>query len=136
VSRLQVDGGCHCGRVRFRAVVDPARVTVCHCTDCQSLTGTAFRATVETARDDLEVEGTPAIYTKTAESGRPRHQHFCADCGSPLFTSGEGDAAQVFGVRWGAISQRSALAPTHEIWRRSAPPWTCAFSGTAVSETE
>jgi hypothetical protein len=28
------EGGCHCGRVRFRVTADPAHVTECHCSVC------------------------------------------------------------------------------------------------------
>ena len=40
---MQVDGGCHCGAIAYRAEIDPARVAVCHCTDCQALSGSAYR---------------------------------------------------------------------------------------------
>ena len=43
---MKVDGGCHCGRITFEAEVDPAKVLICHCTDCQSLSGSAFRTVV------------------------------------------------------------------------------------------
>jgi hypothetical protein len=36
---MQVTGGCHCGYITFRAEADPERTRVCHCTDCQKLTG-------------------------------------------------------------------------------------------------
>jgi len=31
---MRVDGGCLCGQVSYEAEVDPARVAICHCTDC------------------------------------------------------------------------------------------------------
>jgi hypothetical protein len=40
---MKIDGQCHCGMVSFEATIDPARVSVCHCTDCQTLTGSPFR---------------------------------------------------------------------------------------------
>ena len=43
---MKVDGGCHCGRITFEAEIDPAKVLICHCTDCQSLSGSAFRTVV------------------------------------------------------------------------------------------
>jgi hypothetical protein len=52
-----------------------------------------------------------------------RFQHFCADCGSPLFTSGEGDQAEDWGIRWGAIRQRDKLRPVRQIWCQSAAVW-------------
>ena len=35
-------GGCLCGTVRYRTVGRPERTTICHCTFCQRLTGSAF----------------------------------------------------------------------------------------------
>ncbi|MEE2981361.1 MAG: hypothetical protein VYA71_07460 [Pseudomonadota bacterium] len=43
---MDVDGGCHCGHVTYQAVIEPDRVFVCHCTDCQTLSGATFRIVV------------------------------------------------------------------------------------------
>lgn len=133
---MQIDGHCHCGRIRYTAEIDPAKVTICHCTDCQILTGTAFRVSVSTRREQLHIDGETAIYVKHAQSGRLRHLHFCPSCGSPLFSTGTGDAAGVWGIRWGGIRQREALTPTTQIWRRSAPSWICAFEDMAARPGE
>jgi hypothetical protein len=42
---MKIDGHCHCGRITFEAKVDPDAITICHCTDCQTLTGSAFAPT-------------------------------------------------------------------------------------------
>ena len=133
---MQIDGQCHCGRVNYVAEIDPGRVTLCHCTDCQALTGTAFRVSVSTRREDLQITGTPAVYVKRGDNGKKRLQYFCPDCGSPLFTTGEGPEAEVWGIRWGGIRQRDQLKPTRQIWRRSAAPWVCPFEDAPASPTE
>jgi hypothetical protein len=64
---MKVNGRCHCGQISFEAEVDPARVRICHCTDCQNLTGTAFRTTVPSLLGTFVLRsGTPKIYIKTA----------------------------------------------------------------------
>lgn len=132
---MRIDGACQCGRIRYSAVIDPARVTLCHCTDCQTLTGPAFRTTVSARRRDLSIVGEPRVYEKRGDSRAKRYQHFCDACGSPLFTSGEGEDADIWGLRWGAIRQRQQLRPSRQIWRRSAAPWICQFpSAPARSE--
>ena len=40
---MKIDGGCHCGYIAYEAEVDPDKVRICHCTDCQTLSGSAFR---------------------------------------------------------------------------------------------
>jgi hypothetical protein len=88
---MKIDGGCYCGQVRFEAEIDPERVSICHCTDCQRLTGSPYRVTVLTSRESIRLTGIPPkVYVKTGDSGRTRMQYFCSECGSPMFTSGEG----------------------------------------------
>jgi hypothetical protein len=41
---MKIDGHCHCGEITFEAEVDPDALNICHCTDCQTLSGSAFRA--------------------------------------------------------------------------------------------
>ncbi len=55
---MKVDGHCYCGAIKFEAEADPASVLVCHCTDCQELTGTAYR-TVVVAQDLKVLSGEP-----------------------------------------------------------------------------
>ena len=40
---MKIDGRCHCGCITYEAEIDPAKVMICHCTDCQTLSGSAFR---------------------------------------------------------------------------------------------
>jgi hypothetical protein len=48
---VKVTGQCHCGSIAYEAEVDPNTIRVCHCTDCQRLTGTAFRAGIASLPD-------------------------------------------------------------------------------------
>src|SRR5262245_63433553 len=43
---MNVQGSCHCGEITYEAEVDPDKVNLCNCTDCQMLTGSAFRVSV------------------------------------------------------------------------------------------
>jgi hypothetical protein len=43
---MKVQGSCHCGQVTYEAEVDPEKVSLWNCTDCQMLTGSAFRVLV------------------------------------------------------------------------------------------
>ena len=134
---MKIDGQCHCGAVRYDAEIDPERVAICHCTDCQMLTGSAYRVTVPTARDKVRMTGAaPKLYVKTAESGRKRHQYFCPDCGSPVYVTGEDEAAGIWSLRWGTIRQRRELAPKRQIWCRSALPWIHDLGALPSRETD
>jgi hypothetical protein len=100
---MQIDGRCHCGHVTYQADIDPQRVSICHCTDCQRLTGSPYRVTVICSLDDILMTGqAPKIYARTGDNGRTRFQHFCGECGSPLFTSGR--VVPTIGESAGAVS--------------------------------
>ena len=43
---MKIDGACHCGYISVEGEADPEKTTVCHCTDCQVGTGSAFRVNV------------------------------------------------------------------------------------------
>ena len=134
---MKVDGSCHCGAIAFEAEIDPARVSVCHCTDCQTLTGTAYRTTVPAPATGFVLKrGTPKIYIKrTAESGRPRVQAFCGECGTPLYASAM-ENAETYGIRVGTLAQRAQLKPARQIWCRSALPWAQSLEGLPQRDKE
>jgi len=127
---MKVDGRCHCGQITFEAEIDPERVRICHCSDCQSLSGSAFRLTAPTSEADFRLlGGTPRLYRKTAESGAVRIQAFCGECGSPIYaTSVDGDK-RTFGIRVGILSQREQLTPGRQFWSRSKLPWLPELPG-------
>ncbi len=121
---MKVDGECHCGAIRFEAEIDSENVVICHCTDCQKLSGTAYRVVAFTHPDALRlVSGEPRIYVKTAASGNPRAQGFCADCGSHIYATSVGDGPKVYGLRAGVLNQLRELRPSRQVWRRSALDW-------------
>ncbi len=110
----------------FEAEVDPALVRICHCTDCQVLTGGAYRVTVPAAAKNFRLlRGTPKVYLKTtAESGMPRRQAFCGTCGTPVLAYADTDKPDAYGLRVGTLVQRDELVPTLRIWCRSTLPWS------------
>jgi hypothetical protein len=120
---MRVHGSCHCGLIKFNASVAPSLTSVCHCNDCQKLTGTAFRLPVPAIPGSFHIEsGEPKIYVKVAESGSHRAQAFCPECGSPLFTYGLENPTAV-GVRVGVLDERLQLPPTWQKWCSSSMPW-------------
>jgi len=128
---MKIDGACSCGNIRIEGEADPNTVSVCHCTDCQTASGSAFRVSVPVKGDAFKVSGKPTIYIKTtAESGNPRSQAFCPICGASLYspTPGEGQQAMYI-VRVGMLNQRDQLMPGRQIWWRSARNWVTGLDG-------
>jgi hypothetical protein len=119
---MKITGACHCGAVQFEAEVDPATTSVCHCTDCQILTATAFRLSVRSNALTFTT-GAPKIYIKTAQSGRKREQAFCGECGSPFYSASPDANPKVYNLRTGVIHQREQLVPVKQAWMRSKLRW-------------
>src|SRR6266849_5222734 len=110
--KLKVTGRCHCGQISFAAEIDPATIRVCHCTDCQRLTGTAFRATIASLPGTFVLtSGTPKLYIKTAESGTKRAHAFCPECGTPIYSAAISDPP-TYSLRVGCIQPRAELRPS------------------------
>lgn len=129
---MQIDGSCHCGAVSFSALVDPGRVMVCHCTDCQVLSGAPFRAVVVAPAETLKVQGVTKRYIKVAQSGNRRAQVFCPECATPLWATAPENATSVV-IRLGCVAQKAQLRPAVQIWQHSAVPWLadlCTVPGT------
>jgi hypothetical protein len=134
---MKVDGGCHCGFITIEAEVDPEKVTICHCTDCQSASGSAFRVSIPAPGGTFKVTGQPGIYVKTAESGNRRAQAFCPKCASPIYSTAPGDGPQdSYMLRVGILRQRDQLVPKRQIWFRSAQRWVAGLGDIPSVETQ
>src|ERR1700761_4338929 len=121
---MKVEGQCHCGQIPFEAEIDPNTVGICHCTDCQTLTGSAYRVTARAPATQFVLRsGTPKIYIKTAESGNQRAHGFCGNCGTPLYAT-DVHEPRAYGIRVGTLKQRADLPPQRQIWYRSALDWS------------
>ncbi len=123
---MKVHGSCHCGDITFEGESDPYKAGICHCTDCQTSTGSAFRTNVPVPGDSFRMlSGEPAIYVKTtADSGNPRAQAFCPKCGSPIYSTTPGDGPKAsYMVRVGVLRERGQFVPRRQTWFRSAQPW-------------
>jgi hypothetical protein len=121
---MNVDGTCHCGQISYQAEVDPAQVMLCNCSDCQMLTGTAFRVSVPAPRAGFRLlSGQPTTYIKTADSGTKRAHSFCPNCGTPVYACAVADEPPSYSLRVGGLRQRHQLPPQRRIWCKSALAW-------------
>jgi hypothetical protein len=125
---MKINGGCHCGYLTYEAEADPERTSICHCADCQRLTGTVFRTSIPAAEGTFRMlSGEPTIYVKTGDSGGKRAQAFCPRCGSPIYAAGAGDGPKIYNIRVGTTRQRDQLVPKRQIWCQSQQSWLAAI---------
>lgn len=134
---MHVDGTCHCGYMTYTAEIDPCKVIICHCLDCQVLSSSAFRMVVLANKGTFRLlSGEPTVYIKTADSGRKRAHAFCPKCGTQMYATPPGDnPEQHYGLRVGSIRQRAELEPSRQLWCGSAFPWVNDIAALPKSES-
>jgi hypothetical protein len=135
---MRIDGACHCGAIKIEGEADPEKTQICHCTDCQTITGTAFRVSIQVPGSAFRMTGKPSIYLKTtADSGAPRVQAFCGTCSSPIYSTTAGDGVQPsYTVRVGILRQRDRLIPRRQSWFRSARSWLSELGSIPKNEKQ
>ena len=134
---MKVDGQCLCGYLSYEAEVDDTKVQICHCSDCQVLSGSAFRVNVPVIGNTFRfVSGVPKTYVKIAASGNRRILAFCPECGSSVYSKPEENKSGYFGLRVGSLRQRDDLAPSVQVWRQSARSWIDDISDLVKVETQ
>ena len=79
-DKVEKTGGCQCGKVRYRARIDPEQAYLCHCRMCQRATGGVAAAFINLTSADIEWESGPDWYESSPIARRP----FCSNCGTPL----------------------------------------------------
>lgn len=121
---MKVHGSCHCGQIAYEAEVNPDKVNVCNCRDCQMLSGSGWRVSVQAPVETFRLlSGKPKVYVKTADSGTKRRHAFCGNCGTPVSSSADSDQPPFYSLRIGCLKERDQLAPKRQIWLRSKLPW-------------
>ena len=110
-------------------------VHACHCTDCQTLSGSAFGLSMVLNRSDIEVtKGEVQINDFTASKNR-MHRHHCSICGVALWFSSPGYEG-VVAIKPGTLDDTSMLRPIAHMWYRSAQPWLDVGDGLPVYQEQ
>ena len=133
---MKIDGRCHCGFITYEAEAELENAAICHCTDCQSLSGSAFRTVIRVGDTFRLLSGEPTIYVKTAENGNKRAQAFCPRCGSSIYATSVGEGPKAYGVRAGTVRQRDQFVPKVQIWSRSRQNWLADLASIRVIEKQ
>lgn len=130
MARITIDGACLCGAITYEAEIDPRRVIICHCTDCQTVSGAPYRVSIQVLKERFRLNGEPRRYTKIGGSGAEVDTHFCGTCGAALFSS-KADGPGL-NLRLGSVRQRAELPPMAQGFLRSAMPWSADITGVPI----
>ncbi len=111
-----MEGGCQCGSLRYRVRGQPLALFICHCRECRKQSASAFGISAQWRRKDFEIlQGTPALWTRAADSGGQVRCHFCPSCGSRIWHESTADSEMVT-VKGGSLDEPPDLSQAIHIW--------------------
>jgi hypothetical protein len=115
-----MEGGCHCGGVRYAVTAPPLAVNACHCDDCKRLSGGPFGLYAHVAKAALEIRGGARdTFRRTGGSGNQILIERCAVCGTRMWHLP--DVAPDLAILCAGTLDDSAWAiPTSHIWTEYA----------------
>ncbi|HWS74117.1 MAG TPA: GFA family protein [Quisquiliibacterium sp.] len=117
-------GGCLCGAIRYTVSAPVEKLIACHCTDCQHASGTGASINALLPSSALAfTKGSTKVFSKPADSGNVLNRHFCADCGSPVYSQ-RANAPEFLVLKVGGLDSHEGLRVAMNIWTRSRRPWT------------
>lgn len=120
-----LEGGCQCGSVRYRYEGEVLNIFVCHCTECQKQTGSAFGMGLWVRASGLErLSGTLLKWTRRLPTGEDMICEFCDQCGTRVFHVSESyRASDIVSIKPGTLDDTSWIQPHAHIWLTRAQPW-------------
>jgi len=84
--KLPQNGGCLCGAIRYTVTAEPIRVTICHCTFCQKITGSAYLVEPIFRRQDVSFTGAMTTFVHRSDnSGKKVAVKFCGTCATKIY---------------------------------------------------
>ncbi|MBS1239508.1 MAG: aldehyde-activating protein [Proteobacteria bacterium] len=126
---MAVTGGCRCGAVRYRIEAQAMPATyACHCTRCQTSSGSAFALQMPVKLDRLAVEGEVLSVELPTASGAVSDIRHCPACLTRLY----GVSSAVPGIaimRAGTLDDSASLVPGLHVFTSTKQPWIALPEG-------
>jgi hypothetical protein len=121
---MNLEGGCACRAIRYKLTASPLIVHVCHCRDCQRLTGGPFVINIWIEKKFVEADhAAPKSFRLAGGSGQPHDVYFCVNCGTTLWSRYHRAPGDCLFVRAGTLDDSAAVTPDVHIFTRSKLPW-------------
>jgi hypothetical protein len=124
-----MDGGCECGRVRYRIAGEPIFVNCCHCRHCQKLSGSAFAMNAMIERDRVHVTAGAEGLEQQDKQAR------CPSCHTLLWATHRFFGDFILFLRVGTLDEGERLSPNAHFFVRSKHSWVTVPDGMRTFET-
>ena len=121
-----IEGGCQCGRIRYRVEGKSFGLAICHCTECQRQSGSAFGMSLAVAPTAFKLSsGVLKTFEVKCDSGRIKTCAFCPDCGTRIYhQTGNG-----MSLKAGTLDDTSWLNPEAHYWTKRKQSWVMIPDG-------
>ncbi|MDX8514798.1 GFA family protein [Mesorhizobium captivum] len=113
---------CTCGQLQILCPQEPAKISLCHCLDCQRRTGGPFGIAAFFEAAATEITGSSHTFQRASDSGFPITFHFCGTCGSTVFWYPSRRPSAV-AVATGCFADPAFPAPTQSVYEKSRHGW-------------
>ena len=113
------EGGCLCGKIRYRTAGQPTTSMVCHCQTCRRAAASPVVAWITVPRSQFQfILGRPSEF----HSSDPVRRTFCASCGTPLTYEHSNSPASI-DITTCSLDDPGAFPPTHHSWLSHDISW-------------
>ncbi|HSV24281.1 MAG TPA: GFA family protein [Xanthobacteraceae bacterium] len=127
---------CNCGQLHLTCEGEPARISTCHCLECQRRTGAVFGNQAWFQRRQVtSIAGNSTQFGRAADSGRSLIFRFCPICGSTVYFEAEAFPGWV-AVAVGSFADPDFPAPKHSVWEKRRHRWVQAFGEMPVEHSD
>jgi len=112
------EGGCQCGKIRYRVHGRPNNTTNCYCAQCRMAAGAAVVTWSEFPAEAVTFIGDRPAYYRSSDAAE---RGFCPACGTSLtFCYIDGEAID---IATATLDEPSVFAPEDHLWVASKVPW-------------
>lgn len=129
------NGGCECKSVRYQFNGKPMTCYACHCTDCQTVTGSAFALSMLVHEHDLHIIEGEIHIRKIPDDRIEIRRHECKGCGTVMWFSADA-YPNMAALKPGTLDDTHWFTPIAHLWTRSAQPWIKLDSTAKQYETQ
>ncbi|CAH0047683.1 unnamed protein product [Clonostachys solani] len=125
-------GSCICNKVKFSFTGEPKQAALCHCRQCQKLSGSAFTYNLLVPREDFKwTSGSPKVSSFVQESGMIVEYSFCPDCATIMAKQTEKEDFKPFYlIQAGTLDgYENKKKPDAEFWVSRKADWVQPIQG-------
>lgn len=123
LMRHTYSGSCQCQAVRYLIKGDSVNLFVCHCTECQRQSASAFGMALWVS--DYEIVGLSGeltAWSRQTVNGQTISGEFCSVCGTRMFHRPSAND-KVISIKPGTLDNARRLKPVAHIWTSEAHDW-------------